>query len=126
MAIRDQRIDIGYGIEKVRRVVYDYRSDPTWRLQTGYVQYDNNNVPVWRPYDPNDDGLEADWRNGLWRNVHSLVMPQAPDAKYISYQTVAFDVGNGNFAMLPSVEVKFTHALLDHLAQVESSPRPPH
>ena len=126
MAIRDQRIDIGYGIEKVRRVVYDYRSDPTWRLQTGYVQYDNNNVPVWRPYDPNDGGLEAAWRNGLWRNVHSLVMPQAPGAKYISYQTVAVDVGNEKFAMLPSVEVKFTHALLEHLAQVESSPPSPH
>lgn len=118
MAIRDQRIDIGYGIEKVRRVVYDYRSDPAWRLQTGYVQYDNNNVPVWRPYDPNEGGLEADWRNGLWRNAHSLVMPQAPGAKHVSYQTVACEVESGQVAMLPRVEVKFTRALLDHLEQV--------
>lgn len=59
MAIRDQRIDIGYGVEKLWRIVYDYRSDPRQRLQTGFVQYDNNCIPVWRPYDPEDPGLDA-------------------------------------------------------------------
>jgi hypothetical protein len=118
MAIRDQRIDVGYGIEKVRRVVYDYRSDRAWRIQTGYVRYDSNSVPVWRPYDPEDNRYEADWRTGLWRNIHSLVMPQAPGAKYVSYQTVAHDVGMGKVAMLPKIEVKLTHALVDHLTQV--------
>ena len=75
-------------------------------------------MPVWRPYDPNEGGLEADWRNGLWRNAHSLVMPQAPGAKHVSYQTVACEVESGQVAMLPRVEVKFTRALLDHLEQV--------
>jgi hypothetical protein len=122
VAIRNQRIDIGYGVEKVRRVVYDYRSDDAWRIQTGYVQYDNNQVPVWREYDPHDNSYEAGWRTGLWRNIYSLVMPQAPRAKYVSYQTTAYEVRPGEVAMLPKVEVRLTYLLREHLAQLPGDP----
>lgn len=118
MAIRDQRIDIGYGIERVRRVVYDYRSDEAWRIQTGYVQYDNNHVPVWREYDPDDSSYEAGWRTGLWRNIYSLAMPQAVGAKYVSYQTTGHEVRPGSVAMLPKVEVRLTYLLREHLARL--------
>jgi hypothetical protein len=115
MAIRDQRIDIGYGIEKVWRVVYDDRSDSKWRMQTGYVQYDNNRVPVWRPYDPDDSSLDAAWRGGVWRNVHMLVMPHDPAARKVRYQTTEHDTGTGDIAILPKIEVKLTFALVEHL-----------
>ncbi|WP_165184086.1 hypothetical protein [Caulobacter soli] len=118
MAIRDQRIDVGYGVERIRRVVYDYRSDPEWRLQTGYVQYDSNSVPVWRPYDPEDRDLDADWRTGLWRNIYTMVMPPSPGTKHVSYETEEYNTGSGQIAMLPRVEVRLTYLLREHLAKV--------
>lgn len=120
MAIRNQRIDIGYGIERITRIVYDYRSDPVLRLETGYVQYDNSNVPVWRPYDPEDLSHNADWRSGLWRNIHTLVMPNSPDTKYISYQTAEYDTGIGRPVMLPRVEVRLSLLLREHLAKIDA------
>lgn len=118
MAIREQRIDIGYGVEKVWRVVYDYRSDPAQRIQTGYVQYDNNRVPVWRPYDPSDNGLDADWRSGVWRNIHSLTMPVDPEAKKVRYVMAEHDVGGGMEVRLPRVEASLAFALLKHLRDI--------
>ncbi len=122
MAIRDQRIDIGHGIEKVRRVVYDYRSDEAWRIQTGYVQYDNSRVPVWREYDPDNSGHGAGWRTGLWRNIYSLVMSQAVGAKYVSYEMTGHEVRPGEVAMLPKTEVRLTYLLREHLARLPDDP----
>lgn len=120
VAIRDQRIDIGYGVEKVWRIVYDVRSDPALLMQTGYVRYDNNQVPVWRPYDPKDDRMKAGWREGVWQNIHGLVMPNEPGATKVRYQTTEYDVGNGDLALLPKVEVKITYALREHLARIRA------
>ncbi|GEM_PF-4243791 len=115
MAIRDQRIDIGYGVEKVWRVVYDYRSHPERRMQTGFVQYDNNHIPVWRPYDPNDSGLDASWRQGVWSNIHSLSMTHDPASQKVRYLMVEHDVGDDAEILLPKVEVRLSFALLEHL-----------
>jgi len=115
MAIRDQRIDIGHGIEKVWRVVYDYRSNPLWRLQTGYVRYDNNQVPVWRPYDPADGSLDADWRNGVWHNIHRVIMPHDDAKKHVSYQTQEYNTGTGESVLLPGAEVRLTYLLVEYL-----------
>lgn len=118
MAIREQRIDIGYGVEKVWRVVYDYRSDPAQRMQTGYVQYDSSWIPVWRPYDPSDQGLYAAWQNGVWQNIYSLTMPLDPDAKKVRYVMAEHNVEGGAQVRLPRVETSLTFALLKHLRDI--------
>ena len=122
MAIRDQRIDIGYGVQKVWRVVYDYRSDPVRRMQIGFVQYDNNHIPVWRPYDPEDIGLDASWRVGVWSNIHSLSMPNDPTSRKVRYVMVEHDSDEETDIMLPKVEVRLTFALLEHLKAVRGTP----
>lgn len=117
MAIRDQRIDIGYGAERIRRIVYDCRDDLNWQLQTGYVRYDSNRIPVWRPLDPDDLGYAAPWRNGIWRNIHAVVMAHDRGAKFIAYETEGYDTGTDKIIRLPRVEVRLTRGLLDHLAR---------
>jgi hypothetical protein len=76
MGIRDQRIEIGFSMKAIVRCVYDIRSNEIYKFQTGFVQHDNNEVPVWRPYDPNDLSLDAPWRNGKWENIYILRMNQ--------------------------------------------------
>jgi hypothetical protein len=74
MGIRDQRIEIGFSIKTITRCVYDIRSNDRLKFQTGFVQYDNNEIPVWRPYDPSDMSWEAPWRKGKWENIYVLRM----------------------------------------------------
>lgn len=120
MAIRDQRIDIGYGVQKLWRIVYDYRSDPRQRLQTGFVQYDNNCIPVWRPYDPEDPGLDASWRAGVWSNIHSLAMPNDPTSQKRRYMMTEHHIGQDGEVLLPMVEVQLTFALREYLEEVRA------
>lgn len=115
MAIRDQRIDIGYGIEKVWRVVFDYRDVPEAMLQTGYVRYDNNEIPVWRPYDPDEGGPNASWQRNVWRNIYTARMLHQPNQKHVFYDTAEHDVSGVKVA-LPKIEVVLSHALQEHLA----------
>lgn len=120
MAIRDQRIDIGYGVEKVRRVVFDYRSNPEAKLQTGYVRYDSDRVPVWRPYEPREPGHDALWQSGLWRNIYVLKTRWNRSDRSLSYQTTDHSVG-GLIIALPAVDVVPSHLLLVHLEGLQGT-----
>lgn len=123
MAVREQQIDIGYGVEKVWRVVHDDRNDPAHRMQTGFVQYNNNRIPVWRPYDPTESGWDASWRDGVWRNIHSLIMPDDPAVQTVQYVMAEHDIGEGLKVLLPKVETQLTPALLEHLKEVRGRKR---
>jgi len=114
MGIRDQRIDIGYGIEKVRRIVFDDRSNPEAKLQTGYVRYDSDRVAVWRPYEPEVRGHDAPWQRGLWRNVYALKTVWDTSNGNPSYRTTDHSAGDLKIP-LPSVEVILSYHLRLHL-----------
>jgi hypothetical protein len=118
MGIQHQRIDIGFGIEKIRRNVYDVRPNPAWKLETGYVRYDNNRVPVWRPQHAAQPG-NAFWPEGLWRNIYDLVMPLEKDRQDVRYQTDNYPVSDDQTAVLPKVEVRLTFLLREHLKQTQ-------
>lgn len=115
MGIRDQRVDIGPGIQTIRRAVFDYRSLPKWRIQTGYVNYDNAYVPVWRVYDPEDHDLHAVWKEGIWKNIYRLDMPRDLKATTVRYQTLDYRMGDGESIALPLVSAKLSYELERHL-----------
>lgn len=114
MGIRDQRVEIGYSIKTIIRCVYDIRNNESLKFQTGYVQYDNNEIPVWRPYDPNDKSWEAPWKNGKWENIYTLRMSQKKGTQYVEYE-----VSNQNFEgthfSLPQVSCELMRSFSDYL-----------
>jgi hypothetical protein len=119
MGIRDQRIDIGFGIKTITRCVYDIRNNDRFRFETGFVQYDNNEIPVWRPYDPSDMSLEAPWRKGKWQNIYDLRMSHKKGAKYVEYEAEEFELEACPFS-LPRVSVELMNTFKAYLKKVNS------
>lgn len=117
MGIRDQRIEIGFGIKTITRCVYDIRSNDRLKFQTGFVQYDNNEIPVWRPYDPSDMSWEAPWRKGKWENIYGLRMNHKKGAKYVEYEAAELEV-DGCSISLPKVSTELMHAFKTYLKKV--------
>lgn len=118
MGTREQRIELGFSIKTITRCVYDIRNNDQLKFQTGYVQYDNNEIPVWRPFDPNDMSFEAPWKKGKWENIYVLRMPHKKGSKYIEYETteVALD---GATVTLPKVSSDVMRAFKAHLKKSE-------
>jgi hypothetical protein len=87
MGMREQHIEIGLSIKVITRCVYDIRNDQRFKLQTGFIQYDNTEIPVWRPYDPSDMSWDAPWKKGKWKNIYALSMKRKEAATYIEYET---------------------------------------
>lgn len=117
MGIRDQRIEIGFSIKTITRCVYDIKSNNSLRFQTGFVQYDNNEIPVWRPYDPNDMSFEAPWRKGKWENIYVLRMNHKKGSKYVEYETTEVECEGTTFP-LPKVSYELMHAFKAHLKKI--------
>lgn len=86
MGIRDQRIEIGFGIQTIIRCVYNIKNNDHLKFQTGFVQYDNNEIPVWRPFDPNDKSMGAPWHKGIWENIYALRMNHKKGSKHVEYE----------------------------------------
>jgi hypothetical protein len=104
MGLSDQKIEIGHSIRTNRRNVYDVRNNEVLKIQTGYVNYDNNRIPVWRPFDPGDSSHDANWRNGIWKNIYDLRMPHKKNTRHIEYNLTEFGEGDTT-ALLPEVQV---------------------
>lgn len=119
MAIRDQQIEIGFSIKTITRCVYDIRSNDRLRFETGFVQYDNNEIPVWRPRDPNDMSLEAAWKKGKWENIYVLRMNHKKGTKYVEYETTEVDY-EGTPVPLPKVSSELMPAFKAHLKKINS------
>lgn len=117
MGIRDQRIEIGFGIKTITRCVYDIQSNDRLKFQTGFVQYDNNEIPVWRPYDPSDMSFKAPWRKGKWENIYVLRMSHKKGANYVEYEAAELDV-EGCSISLPKVSTELMHAFKTYLKKV--------
>lgn len=106
------------GSSSVRhRVVYSVRDVPEQKVQFGTVKVDYGTVAVWRPFDPDDKGADASWRNGVWRNVYRIKVPQHPipnRPKYVQYGVEEVTVGEV-CAKLPVAELQVSYQLQEHL-----------
>ena len=114
MGLREQRINIWISLETIVRAVYDVRNDTKYKIQTGYIQYNNEEVPVWRPYDPDDSSLDAKWRDGLWKNIYRLNMHHKKNTQYVNYDTENISL-QAESVNLPKVSVVLSHELLAQL-----------
>jgi hypothetical protein len=117
MGIREQKIEIGYSIKTIVRCVYHLRNNDRLKFQTGYVQYDNNEIPVWRPFDPNDKSMDAPWRKGKWENIYVLRMPHKKGSKHVEYEVSEVDF-EGTSIALPKVSTELMHAFKTYLKKV--------
>jgi hypothetical protein len=117
MGIRDQRIKIGFSIQTIRRAVYHIQNNKDLKFQTGYVQYDNNEIPVWRPYDPHDTSYEASWKKGIWQNIYDLRMNHKKGTKYIEYEVAQLQIGDRSIS-LPTVSTKLMFGFEEYLKKI--------
>lgn len=115
MGIRDQRIEIGYSIKTIIRCVYDIKNNDRLKFQTGFVQYDNNEIPVWRLFDPNDQSRDASWRKGKWENIYILRMSNKRSTQYAEYDEVEDADFEGMLVSLPKVSCELMHSFKMYL-----------
>jgi hypothetical protein len=104
---------VGY----IKRTVYDIRSDDKWNIQTGYVLY-GNNVAVWRPYDPKEVALVADWRENIWLPIYTNNVSFDPDFDYRKCETYWHSVDDDFIVKLPTARSTITMQLKNHLVAV--------
>ncbi|MEW6647003.1 MAG: hypothetical protein AB1450_07375 [Pseudomonadota bacterium] len=116
MGLREQNVEIGYSIQTITRNVYDIQNNEALKIQTGYVKYDNGEVPVWRPYSPGNMSHDAKWRNGTWKNIYNLRMPHKENTKYIEYNVVEYSEGDAT-AMLPEVQVTLMYEIREYISK---------
>ena len=86
-------------------------------MQFGTVKVDYGTVAVWRPFDPDDQTEEAEWRKVPWRNVYRIHVPQDPipdRPKYIQFRLQEVTVGE-HTAKLPVGELALSYHLKKHL-----------
>lgn len=98
-------------------MVYSVREVPEQKVQFGTVKVDYGTVAVWRPFDPNDKDVDAPWRQGVWRNVYRIRVPQHPipnRPKYVEYGVEEVTVGDVR-ARLPVAELQVSYRLQEHL-----------
>jgi hypothetical protein len=114
MGIKDQRIEIGFSIKTITRCVYDIQDNEALKFQTGYVQYDNNEIPVWRKYDPLNISLSAPWRKGKWENIYVLRMEHKQGERYVRYETTEISC-QGVSIPAPKVSIELMAAFKTHI-----------
>jgi hypothetical protein len=103
-----------------KRAVYDLRSDAKWRIQTGYILY-GINIAVWRPYDPEDVSLEADWRSNAWLPIYINAISFEEDENSHKYETCLISVDGGVRLKLPRTEIDIVMDLRDYLHNISQS-----
>ena len=114
MGIRNQRVEIGFSIKTLNRAVYAIKCNSKGKFQTGYVQYDGNEIPVWRPFDPNDMSMNALWRNSKWENIYVLRMSHKKDVGHVEYEDEDFDF-EGKAISLPKVSTELMFSFVLYL-----------
>lgn len=117
MADREQQVQIGFGYKTITRVVYDIRNFERYKFQTGFIKHDDNHIPVWRPYDPEDRSLDAHWRSGKWYNLYTLKMNEKKDVRYVQYDTGDITIENETLS-LPKVSIELMYHFKDYLKSV--------
>ena len=98
----------------IQRQVYQIDADIKYKIQTGFIKYGNEYVPVWRraKNDSNEQYEE------VWYTVYKTVMPREPNSgEYIRSQTVWHDVPGVGSVSLPRLELSISGFLRRHLIQ---------
>ncbi|MDA1316139.1 MAG: hypothetical protein O2968_22690 [Acidobacteria bacterium] len=114
MGIRNQRIDMGTA--KYTRGVQDIKADEASGIETGYIEFQNRFLPVWRPL----DGRVDEWggRVDHWRPVYNVSLTTVPDKRTILAQRGTVEV-DGRPYCLPLASLEITNDLKRHLAQAK-------
>ena len=108
MGIRTQTIDMG--IAKYTRSVMDISVDETSGIETGYIEFQNSFLPVWRPYEQS----EAEKSGGVWRPVYRISLTRVPNTRKILSQRGKVLV-DGREHDLPLAGLEVTYHLKRHL-----------
>lgn len=112
MGLKDQNIEIGYSIQTIIRNVYDIRNDEIQKIQTGYIKYEGNEVPVWRAY--LKEGITVSNSNGVWKNIYNSRMKHNKNPKYIEYALTEYQEGELS-AVLPEVNITLMYDIKEYL-----------
>lgn len=121
MALREQKVEIGFSRTVHSRVVYDVRNHEALKFQTGHVEFNNHLIPVWRPMNPDDKSLHAKWRGGSWENIYVVRMHQMKDSQYRRSEFADL-VMNDHKLQLPKVSVEIMGSFKAYLlAQMEQT-----
>lgn len=123
MGIRDQRVEIGYSIKTIIRCVYDIRNNESLKFQMGFVQYDKNEIPVWRPYDPNDQSRDAPWKKGTWENIYTLRMSHKNGSQYVECE-ISDHVFENIQVPLPRVSCELMYSFKEYLKKQKATEKP--
>ena len=118
-SVSDQDIYIS-PVGFVKRAVYDLRSDAKWRIQTGYILY-GINIAVWRPYDPEDISLEAQWQENAWFPIYVTSISFEMDENSNKYETCLIRVDEDVRLKLPVTELDIVKELKDYLHGINQS-----
>jgi hypothetical protein len=118
-SVSDQDIYIS-PVGFVKRAVYDLRSDAKWRIQTGYILY-GINIAVWRPYDPEDISIEAEWHATAWMPIYVTSISFEMDENSNKYETRLISVDENVRLKLPITEVDIVMELKEYLHNISQS-----
>ena len=94
--------------------MYAIKNNDKLKFQTGYVQYESSEIPVWRPFDPNDISTNALWRNSKWENIYVLRMSHKKDVSHVEYEDEDFDCEE-MIVSLPKVSTELMHSFKMYL-----------
>ena len=108
MGIRAQTIDMG--LAKYTRAVMDISVDKNSEIETGYIEFQNIYMPVWRPYNQ----IETEKSEGVWRPVYQISLTRVPNMRVIRSLRGKVPV-DGREHDLPLAELKVTSVLKRHL-----------
>ena len=110
--------------ETIMRNVYSRKIDPQQRYETGFVQIDNQYVPVWRslgpegrPWDDESHGAER-----IWRNVYVQRMHKIKDSKHITPCYTESQINNINIT-LPTVTLELASSFQNFIHNFNKRPK---
>jgi len=114
MALREQKIEIGFSKIVQIRVVYDVRNNESLKFQTGHVEFDNHLIPVWRPMNPDDKSLHAKWRDGSWESIYILHFHKMQNSEFRRSEFSDMELNSHKF-QLPKVSVELMSSFKEYL-----------
>lgn len=112
--------DVKIGNTIKSRSVYNILKNDNLKFQMGFVLYDNNRIPVWRPYLPVPNGHSSIgllWRDGKWENIYTIQMHQKKGTQYIEYEVSDLDF-EGKQVQIPRVSFELTYSFKTYLQKL--------
>jgi hypothetical protein len=115
MGIRSQNIDMNSAM--FTRSVMDNSVDESLKIETGYIEFQNNFLPVWRPRNQ----IETEKPKDVWQPVYQISLTTVPNTRTIRSLRGNVPVDGRDYE-LPLGELKVTSNLKRHLKEVRARP----